>query len=147
MSMKHIAQVGIALFCGMVIYGCNSLMADSSQLYGHWTLRETQGTENPTIIDDPNVSFTLNLDKDQRASGKVACNGWHGQVRVDNDRLQLLAAGSTRKRCVYDNEALRKIERTYLSTLQRSSQFSANEKQLQLRFENGDLWIFERQTP
>lgn len=99
------------------------------------------------MVNAPDVSFTLNLSEDQRAHGKVACNSWHGQARVDNDRFQLLAAGNTRKRCFFDNEPLRKIERTYLSTLQRSSQFSANEKQLQLRFENGDLWIFERQTP
>ncbi len=145
--MKRIAQLCVAIVCGVVIYGCNSLMAESSSLYGHWALREIQGAEHHVKVDDPNVTFTLHLDKDQRANGKVACNGWHGQVRVDNDRLQLSAAGSTRKRCVYDNEPLRKIERTYLSTLQRASQFSANEKQLQLRFENGDLWIFERQTP
>lgn len=145
--MKRIVQLCIAFTFTTLIYGCNSIMASTSAISGHWKLREVKTAEQSLVVDAPDVSFTLNLTEDQRASGKVACNSWHGQARIDDGRFQLLAAGNTRKRCFYDNEPLRKIERTYLTTLQRSSQFSANEKQLQLRFENGDLWIFERQTP
>lgn len=145
--MKRIVQLCAALAFTTFIYGCNTIMAATSAMSGHWTLREIKTADQSLVVDAPDVSFTLNLTEDQRANGKVACNSWHGQARIDKDRFQLLAAGNTRKRCFFENELLHKIERTYLSTLQRSSQFSASEKQLQLRFENGDLWIFERQTP
>ena len=137
-------QICVVLLCGLFLQGCKSMMASPLSVYGQWTLREVQSAAKTLKVDDPNAPFTMRLTEDQRASGKVACNSWHGQTRIDNGYLQLLATGITRKRCVYDNEALQKIERNFLGTLQRATPFSASETQLQLRLDNDEVWIFER---
>lgn len=142
--MSGTAKVCAALALVLLLQGCKAMMATVSPVYGQWVLREVQSAGATLKIDDPAVTFTFNITEDQRANGHVACNSWHGQTRIDKDRLQLLAAGVTRKRCVFDNDALLNIERSYLTTLQQNNLFSASENHLELRLANGDLWRFER---
>lgn len=128
------------------LLGCTSMMASSAPLQGDWALREIRGSQ-PLTLADTDAPFTLSLDANNRASGKVACNGWHAEAHQQGGNLQISAAGSTRMHCVIKDAAIRSLEKRYLITLQTPATQTIAGDQLQLQFSNGETWIYLRQKP
>lgn len=138
-------MIGSLTALGLLL-GCAAMSASSASLQGDWRLTEIRGNQ-PLVLADTDAPFTLSLDENHHASGKVACNGWHGQARAEGGTLQLQSAASTRKRCIIKNPAIQSLEIRYLVTLQTPATPTVTEDQLQLRFASGETWIYLRKQP
>lgn len=137
---------GILLLCGSLLSGgCSVTKAASDSVQGKWLLTEIKTGDTPTKLDTASTRFSLALDDKGHASGAVACNSWHGQALVKNDRLLMQGIASTRARCVIQNPDLRNVEHRYLSSLQAGSKIILDDQQLKLQFDDGTLWTFDRQ--
>lgn len=144
--MKLASRVIGSLSALGLLLGCTAMTASSASLQGDWVLKEIRGSQ-PLLLADADGPFTLSLDENNRAGGKVACNGWHGQARNEAGILQLQSAGSTRMRCIIKDAAIRALEKRYLLTLQTPATPTVTGDQLQLQFGSGETWVFLRNQP
>ena len=110
---------------------------------GHWTLSVVEAVDAEPV---PIVghAFTLQLDAEQRAAGRVACNRWHGRYRLEGQRLTLHDPVSTRARCLIEDESVARLERRYLEQLQSGARLNIEDERLVLQFGDGSRWHFRK---
>lgn len=144
--MSLFSRISIASIATTSLLGCSSMLASSPTIQGHWALKEIRGSQT-LMVSETDVPFTLSIGENQRAHGKVACNGWHGEVQQEGNTLRLNATGSTRMRCVIQDSGLRSLEKRYLPGLQTPATYTVSDSELRLQLSTGETWIFARQQP
>lgn len=144
--MSMFSRISCTFVVTASLLGCSSMLASSASLQGHWSLREIRGSQT-LALSDTDALFTLSIGENQRAHGKVACNGWHAQVLQEGNTFRLNATGSTRMRCVIKDSALRSLEKRYLPALQTPATYTVSDSELRLQLGSGETWIFTRQQP
>jgi heat shock protein HslJ len=88
-----------------------------------WTLASTN--VNGMLI--PGTTITLNFDNSTGVNGKGGCNNYNGTYTVNGSTLLIGGISSTKMACAQDIE---QQEQFYLTTLQTSSSYQIQGKQL-----------------
>lgn len=114
--MKIFKQISLLLI-SLSLFACaaktvNSMEAQNialSQLQKEWRLVSIDGQLIP-----PEISSTLNVDMQARATGKLACNNFFGTLALKDNTLKISPMGSTRMFC---SEPVNAIEMVVSSVL------------------------------
>lgn len=132
----------------LLVSGCAAHQKESgtmqaNPLFNQWQLSMVEEQALRWQPDAGIAPFTLILTAEgETAHGQVACNRWHGAVRIEGAQLSIGPSRSTRARCLIDDPAHRSLERRYLAALQQVSRYHVEAKRLVLEWENGDRWVF-----
>lgn len=82
------------------------------------------------------INSSLNIDAQNQANGKLACNTFRGEVELQNNQLRINKMANTRKLCI---PKINSIEVIVGSTLSNWSEVIISERQLTLSSEKHTL--------
>ena len=135
---------GLAVMASLASLSACSLMEKSSLTlpYGDWQLGEVSQGGNTLSLSGNETRFTMVLNADGVATGQVACNRWNGKSKVTDRTVQIENAGSTRKRCHFEDERLKRLESRYLRSLQQPVNHQLTDGLLQLTISDNEQWRF-----
>lgn len=128
----------------LVLTACSSLSAGDADVYGNWHLISVSGSEGDFMVTAADPDFTLRLNQDETAGGRVACNQWRGQVEITSTHLRVDNASSTRARCSFEREELQALEPRFLGQLQQDVRYRLDGDWLILTTSTDEEWRFQR---
>lgn len=140
MYTRFFKQILIISF--VVLSACSSQGVKA--LSGHWQLSESNLNGSLLKKDDlKNTQFTIRFDNESKISGMSACNRWSSTYVISNSKLNTKPASLTRKRCHHKSDAIGALYRQYPNALTKPADVSHNGSVLQLKWSDGNYWIFK----
>lgn len=144
MRLMNIGLTGSVVGIGMILMsGCSHMgKAGSEMPYGDWQLQQVTASGATLTLADSENRFTLSLNAEGTASGQVACNRWNGRSVITDKTLQIESAGSTRKRCHFNDARLQALEGRYLRHLKEPLPYQVKKGELHLTIGEQEHWTF-----
>ena len=118
----------------LILSACTSSGAASTSPVGEWTL-VTYGDASSPMPALPDVETIINFHEDVPFGGRVGCNSFGSDYKVDGDQITFGSIVSTMMFC----EGISDQESTVLGILtDKTVSFSMNDDQLTLTSEDGN---------
>ena len=121
-----------------------SMAEPPEEITGNWRVQGVIDAQGRYLEPD-GAPFTMEIGSNGDAAGLAACNNWNGNVEhVDETHLRMGAIGFTRQACPLDDQDAQLFERTFVTDLTRTMEWSRSSDTLTLRFQDGQEWELAR---
>ena len=128
----------------MVLCSCAAWQGEPANLHGHWSLVSVDGESVQAKGKLKNTAFTMVLDQEGNAHGKVACNNWRATYAVADNTLRVSRAMTTRAFCLMPDEHLKTVEQSFLGAMTQARIMAVSDSSLILVSQQGQEWEFSR---
>lgn len=134
--MKVFKQLSL-LVVSLSLFACSTQSTNDKpvdiamEIQNSWQLISVDGQDVSNEINS-----TLNIDDENKATGKLACNNFFGGVDLEQDQLTIAQMGSTRMLC---DEAANNVEMIVTNVLSGGAQVEITDGNLKLVGEQHSL--------